>query len=117
MSPAFFNMAWITCNMGNVMAVSAGFRLIIFCALAAWLGLTTHMVADATGNFPLLPEANQDVAESSTADADPLVDDSALPATVNAVGLESLVSLLNHPSLTRLAWFSPPPDRPPIVLN
>ncbi len=98
-------------------SVSAGFRLIVWCALAAWLGLTTHMVADATGEFPLLPEANQDAAESSVADADPLADDSALPATIAAAAPEPLGSLLNHPSLTRLVWFSPPPVRPPIVLN
>ncbi len=99
------------------MAVSAGFRLIAWCALAAWLGLTTHVVADATGDFLFLPEANQDAGESSAADADPLADDSALPATVSTVGPESPISLLNHPSLTRLAWFSPPPVRPPITLN
>ncbi len=99
------------------MAVSAEFRLIVFCALAAWLGLTTHVVADATGDFPFLPEANQDAGESSAADADPLADDSALPATANAAGSESPTSLLNHPSLTRLAWFSPPPVRPPITLT
>ncbi len=97
--------------------VSAGFRLIVWCALAAWLGLTTHMVADATGEFPLLPEANQDAAESSAAAADPLADDSALPAAVDAAGPEPSISLLNHPSLTRLAWFSLPPVRPPSAFN
>ncbi len=99
------------------MAVSAGFRLIALCALVAWLGLTTHMVADATGDFPFSPEANQDAGEMSVADADSLADDSALPATANAAGSEPLASLLNHPGPTRLDWFSPPPARPPITLN
>ena len=103
--------------MGNMMSVSArSHRLIVFCVLAALLGLATHVVADATGNFPLPPEASQGVEDSNTADTDPLAD-SALPATVNTVSLEPLVSLLNHPSLIRLAWFSPPPVRPPIVLG
>ncbi len=99
------------------MAVSAGFRLIVFCALAAWLGLTTHVAAGATGDFPFLPEANQDAGESSAVDSDPSEDDSALPATADAAGPESPMSLLNHSSPTRLAWFSPPPVRPPITLN
>ncbi len=99
------------------MAVYTGFRLIVLCALAAWLGLTTHVVADATGEILFLPEANQDAAESSVADADPSADDSVLPPAVNTAGLESPISLLNHSSLTRLAWFSPPPVRPPMVLN
>ncbi len=99
------------------MAVCSGFRLIVLCALAAWLGLTTHVVADATGDFPHVPEVNQDAAESSVVEADPSAADSALPPAANAAGSEPQVSLLNHPSLTRLAWFSPPPVRPPIVLN
>ncbi len=104
-------------NMGNVMSVSArAYRLIVLCALAASLGLATHVVADATGDFPLPPEASQGVEESNTADTD-LLADSALPTVTNAVSLGPLVSLLNHPSLTRLAWFFPPPVRPPIVLN
>ena len=116
-SPTSFNMAWITFNMGNAMPVSAtSHRLIVFCALAASLGLTVPVVADATGDFPLPLEASQGVEESNTADTDPLAD-SALPATVNTVSLEPLVSLLNHPSLIRLAWFFPPLVRPPIVLN
>ncbi len=99
------------------MAVYTGFRLIVLCALAAWLGLITHVVADATGEIPFLPEANQDAAESSAADADPSADDSALLPAVNTVGPEPLASFLNHSSPTRLAWFSPPPVRPPITLN
>jgi hypothetical protein len=99
--------------MGNVMTPQ---RLIVFCALAASLGLTAPVVADATGDFPLPLEASQDVEESNTADTDLLID-SALPATVDTVSLEPLVSLLNHASLTWLAWFPPPLVRPPIVLN
>jgi hypothetical protein len=106
-------MAWITCNMGNMIGPH---RLIVFCALVALLGLSPHMVADTTGDFPLPPGACQGVEDSNTADAD-LLADSALPATVNTVSLEPLIFLLNHPGLTRLAWFSPPPVRPPIVLN
>ncbi len=117
MSPTFFNMALITYDMDNVMSISAGFRLIAICVLAAFLSLATHVVADATGDFSLPPEANPGAGESNTADTDPLADDSALPATVDAAGPESSKSLLNHPSLTRLAWFSPPPVRPPITLN
>ncbi len=117
MSPTFFNMAWIMYDMDNMMSISAGFRLIAICTLAAFLSLATHVVADATGDFSLPSEVNQGAGESNTADADPLADDSALPATVNAAGPEPSISLLDHPSLTRLAWFSPPPVRPPIVLN
>ncbi len=98
-------------------AVSAAFRLIVLCALAAWLGLTTHVVADAAGDFSLLPGANRDAGEMSVADTDSQADDSALPATANAVGPESSISLPNHPGLARLAWFSPPLVRPPITLN
>ena len=101
------------CNMGNVMTPH---RLIVFCALAVSLGLAAPVVADATGDFPLPPEASQGVEESNAADTD-LLTDSALPATANTVSQEPLVFLLNHPSLIRLAWFSPPLVRPPIVLN
>jgi hypothetical protein len=106
-------MAWITYNKGNAMR---SHRLIIFCALAALLGLPTHVVADATGDFSLPPEASQGADESNTADTD-LLADAALPAAVNTVSLEPLVFPLNHPSLTRLAWFPSPPVHPPIVLN
>ena len=99
--------------MGNVMTPH---RLIVFCALAVSLGLAAPVVADATGDFPLPPEASQGVEESNAAETDFLAD-SVLPATVNAVSQEPLVSLLSYPSLTRLARFSPPPVRPPIVLN
>ncbi len=101
-----------------MVTVSArSYRLIVLYVLAALLGLATHVVAEPTGDFLLPLEASQGEGESNAADTDPLADDSALPATVDTVGLEPLVSLLNHPSLTRLARFSPPPVRPPIVLN
>ncbi len=99
--------------MGNVMTPH---RLIIFCTLVASLGLAIPVGTDATGDFPISPEASQGVEESNTAETDFLAD-SALPATVNTVSQEPLVFLLNHPSLIRLAWFSPPLVRPPIFPN
>ena len=121
-SPTSFNMAWITCNMGKAMSVSAmPHWLVALCAVVALLGLATHVMADATRGFPDPIQVSQGAEESNAADVQAapcdLLADSALPATVSTVSLEPLVFLLNHPSLTRLAWFSPPPVRPPILLN
>ena len=108
--------------MGKAMSVSVmPHWLVTLCAVLALLGLATHVMADATSDFPAWFEVshNRDGNNAADAHAAPcdLLADSALPATISTVSSEPLVFLLNHAGLTRLAWFSPPPVRPPIPLN
>ena len=116
----FSDMAWNTCSMANRSQTSARSRwVLIACALAILCGLTTHVIADTTGEYAAVVPGIVGATTGASGDAMPpagdLLAESALPAALNLLPPDASVFRLGACRLAWRSWFYPPRLRPPIL--
>ena len=94
-------------------------RTVAVCALIALLSLTAPLISGGTNDLSTVAVDIQGAGESSPAglhlEAWELVDDSALPPTVDVVRPDPMVYLINRDGTSQVAWSPSPPLRPPIL--